>query len=150
MGQTIKRYPVVEVAIRCYSSAPLASGHERSLEGDVICVRQPSNGVGMQEMRDFLWLRISGWEENDFGVLQDGVDDGDTENPTRYEKRRYQIPLKRLEAACPAFDEAAARDRALIYQPFLGVDEDTGLYTFTGKPLEATGLVFDVMTQRYR
>lgn len=142
MGQTIKRYPVVEVAIRCYSSAPLASGHERALEGDVICVRPPLNGIGMQEMRDFLWLRISGWEDNDLAALQTVVDG--------YEKRRYQIPLKRLKAACPAFDEARARDRTQVYQPFLGVDEDTGLFTFTGRPLEATGLVFDVTTLRYR
>jgi hypothetical protein len=46
MGQTHRKYPVWEVAILCRTNAPLASGHERAVEGDIIAVRPPAQGIG--------------------------------------------------------------------------------------------------------
>ena len=141
MGQTIKRYPIVEVALLCQNNAPLASGHERAICGDIVAVRPPNTGVGMLEMHRYLWLRLSGWEEGPFGTLTTGV--------PGYEKRRYQIPLTRLKAIMPAFDLDKAQSAGVVYQPFLNVDEDTGVFLGQSKPLDVHGLVFDTATGRY-
>jgi len=146
MGQTIKRYPVVEVAILTQSHAPLASGHERAVEGDIIAVRPPSNGVGMLEMHRHLWLRVSGWEEGEFGTLTEGVRDG----AVSHEKRRHAIPLGRLKQLKADFDEGKARNPNEVYQPFLTVDEDTGLFTSCAPPFDAQGLILDKTTGRYK
>lgn len=146
MGQTRKVYPVVEVAVLLESKAPLASGHERAVEGDIIAVRPPNAGVGMLEMHRHLWLRLAGWEEGEIATLTEGAREGEV----RHEKRRYRIPLARLKQIKPDFDEAKARSTAEVYQPFLTVDEDTGLFTATTPPLDIHGLVLDTATGRYK
>lgn len=143
MGQTRRRYPVRELALRVFSSAPLASGHERALMGDVIECRPPGVGLGWMEMSRFLWLRVEGLEENDAGMLHQPREG--------WEKRRYQIPLARLAAIVPGFNVARATDLADIYQPFLPVDEETGRFLegVAVPPLPVEGLIFDVVTGRF-
>ncbi len=151
MSEIHRRYPVVEVAILTVSNAPLASGHERAVEGDIICVRPPQTGVGAMEMHRHLWLRLSGWEEEECAALTDGASNGiEGAGEVRYEKRRYQILLGRLKAIVPGFDPARARDQGQVYQPFLAVDEESGFFTSQAPPLDATGLVFDVVARRFR
>lgn len=146
MGQTHKVYPVVEVAVLLESKAPLASGHERAVEGDIIAVRPVNAGVGMLEMHRHLWLRLSGWEEGEIAELTRSAEEGGQ----RHEKRRYRIPLARLKVILPGFDEAKARSKAEVYQPFLTVDEDSGLFASTTPPLDMNGLVLDTATGRYK
>lgn len=141
MGQTIRRYPILEVSVQTFSRRPVdPSGHERSLEGDIITARSPTAGIGRLEMHGHLWLHLEGCEENDRWL---------TEPCVGYQKRRYQIPLPRLAELFPWFDLARARDIAEVYQPFLLVDEDTGLYVIRGRPLDLHGIVFDTETRRY-
>jgi hypothetical protein len=144
MGQTIKRYPVLEVAVLTQSHAPLASGHERAVEGDIIAARPPLAGIGMLEMHRHLWLRLDGIEEGEVS-LTESVRDGQT----AYEKRRYQIPLARLAQLVPGFDPDKARNTTEVYQPFCVTDEDSGLFATAEVPLDVRGLVFDTLTGEY-
>lgn len=140
MGQTNRRFPVYEVAVLTQSHAPLASGHERAVEGDIIAVRPPLRGIGMLEMHRHLWLRVDGFEEGELSL---------TANVPGFEKRRYQIPLARLAEAVPGFDPAQARNPTAVYQPFCVTDEDTGVFATAVTPLDAHGLVFDTLTGEY-
>lgn len=145
MGQTNRVYPVVEVALSCTAHAPLDSGHERKLTGDIIAVRPPNMGIGLMEGHRYLWLRLDSWEEEQTGQLTMSVQEGDV----AYEKRRYQIPLERLKAIVPAFDVDRALDPTDPYQPFLSVDLETGLFLSAAPPLDIHGLVLDVVTGEY-
>lgn len=140
MAETYRSYPVVEVALSVQSLHESA-GHERLQEGDIVECRPPSDAVGRLEMSRFLWLRLSGLEGGQYAALSTGVEG--------FEKRRYRIPLERLAAVWPGFDVARARDPVEVYQPCLGLDEDTGRYVWAAAPLEAAGLVQDVVTGEY-
>lgn len=137
-------YPVKEIAISLFSYAPLSSGHERVIEGDIVAVRDPDIGVGRKEVEEFLWLRVEGLEESEFDRLTDYVQDSTSD--IVYDKRRYCIPLERLIEADPEFDINLATDDDRIYQPFLLVDYDTD-YSFVLEdghlPFQVSGLIYD-------
>jgi len=143
-------YPVKEIAISLVSYAPLSSGHERSIEGDIIAVRTPNVGVGREEVENYLWLRVEGLEESEFDRLTDTIEDSTSD--IVYDKRRYTIPLERLVEADPGFDINLALDDDRIYQPFLLVDYDTD-YTFVLEdghlPFQVSGLIYDKVTGEY-
>lgn len=146
MGETNAVYPVCELALSLESCTPLAGGHERKLAGDIIACRVPGSGIGTAEAHSYLWLRVEGLEENVCARLTDRVEEGGA----AFDKRRYCIPLERLQAVVPTFDIARALDPLDLYQPFLVVDED-GPYTFLTMtpPLAAEGLIFDKVTGAY-
>lgn len=154
MGWTSRDYPVAEIALSLEYGGVLASGHERKIVGDIIAIRKPSAGIGMAEMKRFLWLRVEGLEENEFGTLTmlESEEGGPGEDLTSYDKRRYCIPLERLKALYPDFDINRALDSDDIYQPFLPVDEDGPALYLTSSvvaPLSVEGLVFDKRTRTY-
>lgn len=146
MGQTRRQYPVMEVVLACEDCAPLPSGHERKLAGDIIGMRPitaPQAGkVGSGEQHRYLWLRLTGLEENDWPQLMESLDG--------FDKRRYCIPLSRLAQRVPGFDVAQAMNPAVAYQPFCLVDEDSPFpFLTTHRPLDVHGLVFDKAIGRY-
>lgn len=149
MSETFINYPIREIAISTENSAPLNSGHERKLEGDIVAVRNVSNGIGSGETKKFIWLRVEGLEKLEMDVLIEPL----TEEPfeTIYDKRRYCIPLERLQKFVPTFDINRAKDATDIYQPFLNIDEDNFLYLegTESKTLRIEGLVFDKVTGGY-
>lgn len=140
MAETIRRYPTVEIALSLQDMAPLASGHERKQVGDIIDVRKVSSVVGLQEMHKYLWLRVSGLEESDFS-LNVGIEG--------FDKRRYCIPLERLQTIAPDFNIEDALDTSTIYQPFILTDKETGLFMANGPVFDVHGLVFDKVTGEY-
>ena len=155
MGYTNPNYPVMEIAINTENHAPNGE-NERSLEGDIIAVRKPLDYIGTKEANTFLWLLVEGLEENEIARLNEIFyepfsADGSfsDENKVKYDKRRFCIPLERLKQIVPTFDEIKARDRNLVYQPFLPVDEDTGYFITKAKPLNVHGLIFDKQLGKY-
>jgi len=144
MGDLNPNYPVMEIAISLVSYAPLASGTERILTGDIAAVRHPDVGVGRKEVEEYMWLRIEGLEENEFYDLTELIED--STSGIIYDKRRYCIPLEKIEEIDPDFDIDLALDNDRIYQPFLLVDYDED-YTFVLEdghlPLQVSGLVYD-------
>lgn len=147
MSDINPNYPVMEIAVSLISYSPLESGHERIIEGDIVAIRRPNIGVGIQEAINFLWLRIEGLEESEFYRLTDSI----TTSASDFDKRRYCIPLEKLEEIDNEFDVDLALISDLIYQPFLTLDEDD--YTFILEdghlPLQVSGLVFDKVTGEY-
>ena len=152
-------YPVQEIAIFLQSKATLASGAERAQEGDIIEVRDPSDGIGLAEAHRYLWLHVEGLETGEYSRLKQNLtepltivrDDRVDQYPPVFDKRRYSIPLESLEIVAPFFDAARARDPADPYQPVLPIDlddDDTRFQHvfFTGtarSPLRTEGLIFD-------
>lgn len=151
MGQTDRKYPIMEIGLSLISRSPLASGHERLQVGDIISVHPPSLGLGLKEVNVFLWLLVGDFEENEYAGLKQFIYQGSrfpgekllAEN--LYDKRRYCIPLKRLQKVYPVLDIARALDVNTIYQPFLPLDEDNMLF-LEGRgepPFSVHGLIFD-------
>ena len=152
-------YPVKEIALYLRSRAPLATGAPRAQEGDIIEVRDPSLGIGLQEAHDVLWLLVEGLKAQEFSFLKEPLTDPLTERRddkvvqinTLVEKHRYSIPLERLAAVAEFFDIARARDVTDPYQPFLPIDLDdsdvrlhyTHLPGTAPSPQRFEGLVFD-------
>jgi len=149
MSELDPNYPVKEIAISLISYAPLQSGHERIIEGDIVAVRDPNIGVGRKEVEEFLWLRVEGLESSEFDRLTDNIQSSTGEN---YDKRRYTIPLEKFEELDTEFDINLALDDDRIYQPFLLVDYDTD-YTFVLEdghlPFQVSGLIYDKVTGEY-
>ena len=143
-------YPTMEIAISLVDYAPLASGHERVLVGDIIAVRKPDYGIGTKELENFLWLRVEGLEEDEFSKLTDNISDS-TSNII-YDKRRYCIPLEKLYELEPTFDIDLATTAGSIYQPFLFVDYESD-YSFimenTQLPFQVFGLIYDKVIGDY-
>jgi len=143
-------YPTMEVAISLVDYAPLASGHERVLAGDIIAVRKPDTGIGTKELEDFLWLRLEGLEEDEFSKLTDNISDS-TSNII-YDKRRYCIPLERLLELDSTFDIDLTLQAGSKYQPYLFVDYELD-YSFVLEnplqPFEVSGLVYDKVIGDY-
>ena len=143
MSELDPNYPVKEIAISLISYAPLQSGHERIIEGDIVAVRDPNIGVGRKEVEEFLWLRVEGLESSEFDRLTDNIQSSTGEN---YDKRRYTIPLEKFEELDTEFDINLALDDDRIYQPFLLVDYETD-YTFVledgNLPFQVSGLIYD-------
>ena len=113
--------------------------------------RRPMVGIGLKEAKTFLWLLVDGlaaWELPELThVLMEPLDPTrlyePPENYTRYDKRRFSIPLERLQTIYPSLDLNRARDENDAYQPFYTLDTDNNLWLTSQPPLQATGLVFD-------
>ena len=149
MSELDQNYPVMEIAISLVNYAPLDSGHERVLVGDIVTVRKPDIGVGRFEVYNYLWLRVEGLEESEFSRLTDSIVSSAGE---KYDKRRYGIPLEKLEELDPEFDADLALDTDNIYQPFLVVDYLDEYYFILEddhQPFQINGMVFDKETQEY-
>jgi len=143
MPQTYQQFRVWEAGLLIPSYAGDAGG-ERGLSGDIITVREPTNGVGLREMGHLLYLRIDGLDDYDMQALMEPLYEGET----WYDKRRYCIPFERLNELHP-LDFDRLYDVSDVYQPFLHVDSETGLYLFDAHVFNVDGLVFDKMTQTY-
>lgn len=155
MAGTYRADIVREVALATNDFADLASLHERAKFFDIISCRPPKGGTAKMCRAQVLWILIEGPDDT-MWRLKDPLslprrDDGDFQrDDIAYDKRRYCIPLSRLEAFGFSFDEARARDQADDYQPFMGgVDEDTGLWFTPRRPLRFEGLIFDKITGKY-
>jgi len=148
MSDINTNYPVMEIALSLVSYTPLESGHERVIEGDIVAVRNPGTGVGRKEVEEFLWLRIEGLEDSEFDRLTQTVETTAGE----FDKRRFCIPLEKLEELDPEFDIDLALEDDRIYQPFLLVDYETD-YSFILEdghlPFEVNGLIYDKVTGEY-
>jgi len=151
MSELDPNYPVMEIAISLVSYAPLASGHERVIEGDIVAVRKPDEGIGREEAMNFLWMRVEGLEESEFVKLTDYVVDS-TSNIV-YDKRRYCIPLEKLVEADPEFDLELALEDEFMYQPFLFVDYEDRTFYFLLEdghlPFQVSGFVYDKVIGDY-
>lgn len=141
MGHTNLKFPVMEILLSTVSYAGLKSGHERKLAGDIVGVRHVNIGAGLRELKRYLWLRVEGIEENDYPFLKKGV--------KGFDKSRFCIPLHRLVQFNSAFDIEKAQDINIIYQPFIPVDEETGLWLYEPNPMNIMGLVYDKETGIY-
>ena len=120
MGQTNPNYPVMQMIVSILNNRSLASGHERTQEGDIISVRKLGRpAMGFKEIHDYLWLYVQGLEENKWTALArelyDPVSEEEEGVPPHFDKRRFCVPLARLKRVVPSLDLARVRDRADIY-----------------------------------
>ena len=108
-------------------------------EGLILDVMPDRGFVGLEEGREFLWLRLRGTPVEVYGGLHNSL---------------YRIPFSRLEWArkLAPVDWSRVRNRNDLYQPFLGVMQEqpeTGRYDSNGLVLDAWGLIWDVMGERW-
>ena len=162
MTEWNKTYPLIEVAVstRSYSAD---GGGDRVQEGDIVAARIVTEGpgyagIGLKEAKTFLWVRLEGVEEDNIQYLIDAVSE---EHPGRFEelepsatkldKRRYCIPLSRLQSYFPELDINKACDPNDPYQPFLTIDPEDDKYLTLAprEPLNVEGLIFDKVTRTY-
>ena len=142
MSELNPNYPVMEMAISLVDHAPLESGHERVLAGDIIAVRYPDIGIGLKEAKAFLWIRVEGLEEHELRLLDRSI--------KGFDKRRYCIPLEKIKEIRPSFDVDLAMDENIIYQPFLTIDYETDYcFILEEPPFQISGLVYDKLTGEY-
>lgn len=151
MSELDPNYPTMEIAISLVSYAPLTSGHERIIEGDIVAVRKPDQGIGREEAMNFMWMRVEGLEEHEFHKLTDYIEDSTSH--IVYDKRRYCIPLEKIYEIDPDFDVDAALEEKHIYQPFLFVDYDDRSFEFILEdghlPFQVSGLIYDKVIGDY-
>ncbi len=148
MPFTFRNSRIRQLGLYVKSEAPLATGHERIQEGDIGVVLDPNEGITGSERYHYLWLRVEGLDDSDMDRLQD------PNQPVRggkafWDKRRHCIPFRRLKEIYPPLDLAKVGDPIDKYQPFLPIDNDTGLFLAARPPLSVFGLIFDKETQRY-
>lgn len=135
---------IVEVAI-CTDNLPdNTAGGERAKEGDIVATRPPGSRIGTKEGKLFLWLRLDDLTYEQYVLAQVLEEDG-----VRYDKRRFCIPLSRLEQLDSNFSPSRTRDQDDMYQPYLTVDEETYEFVSIGSAFQAQGLVYDKVTQSY-
>lgn len=99
---------IVEVCIAAHDFGP-----GRAQEGDIIAIREPQLHIGLKEGRDFLWFLADDSELPDPALLE-----GDAPGL----KKRFNIPLARLQAKFGQFNLSRARNPDDWYQPFRGTD----------------------------
>lgn len=149
---TPRSYPTVEIAIDVENRPP-----EFKQEGDIATIRPPNIGIGLKEAKNRIWLLVDGLEQLEFSnfhysVLEPYDATGayhPHENYTRYDRRRYCVPLDRLQTVFPSLDLNRARDMNDAYQPFFTLDEDNYLWLTDRIPLSVEGLVFDKVIGDY-
>ncbi len=150
MGETNPTYPVMEIALSMENAPDNVSGTERKKIGDIVAIRKPGTHCGSQETKRYLWLRIEGLEENVFAVFTQQVfEPTDPETGLAFDKRRYCIPLGRLQTLYPALNQVRARDPLDFYQPFVTVDSEDFSFVAADPPYQVAGLVFDKATGDY-
>jgi hypothetical protein len=143
MPYTYRDYPVREVAIAVEDCRDNPGGGERKKSGDIVNVRAPKTGMGNAGRANTLRILVEGPDTSFLDQLTEHFEEGDT----RFDKRRYCIPLHRLPAAV---DVNRVKDISDIYQPFLPIDEDTNLHLGASlRPLRIEGLIFDKTTGKY-
>ena len=148
---TPRSYPTVEIAIDVENRPP-----EFKQEGDIATVRPPYIGIGLKEAKNRIWLLVDGLEQLEFGdfhysVLEPYDPTGaylPKENYTRFDRRRYCVPLARLHQVF-TIDLNRARDMNDAYQPFYTMDEDNYLWLTDRIPLSIEGLIFDKVIGDY-
>lgn len=93
---------LVEVCIAAHDSQ---SGN--TLEGDILCIRKPSGGIGKKEGKDFLWLLMDEADLPEGSILKS-------------DPQRLGIDLEELAASRPdlELDLAKCRCPNTWYQPF--------------------------------
>lgn len=125
--------PIVEIAVSVNNRGP-----GRVQEGDISVVRKPSIGIGLNEMRWYLWLWI---ELGDIPalILADGYHE---------HKRRYAIDMFTLKKIRPDIDMGRVTDTFECYQPFVSVDRQTGLFQRLPESLPGQDLIIDKQTGR--
>lgn len=134
---------IMEVAI-AVQNAPDDSGGERMKEGDIIALRPAGTGIGSQEAKNFIWLRLEAvYTRSEFDQLKEAVYEPDEATGERYDKRKYCIPFAKLQEFDPSFDINRARDIADLYQPYLVTDEEDYTFVTTNLPFQISGLVYD-------
>jgi len=144
MGETNPNYPTMEIALCMVNAPDNADGTERMKKGDIIAIRKPADFIGTQEGKIFLWLHIEGPEENEFALFAQQVyEPTDPETGTRFDKRRYEIPLGRLQILYPALNQSRATDPNDFYQPFLLIDSEDYEIVAADPAYAVSGLVFD-------
>jgi hypothetical protein len=144
MGVTNPNYPTMEIALCMVNAPDNADGTERMKKGDIIAIRKPADFIGSQEGKIFLWLHIDGPEENEFAAFAQQVyEPTDPETGERFDKRRYEVPLGRLQVLYPAFNQSRATDPNDFYQPFLLIDSEDFEIVAADPAYVVSGLVFD-------
>jgi len=151
MGETNPTYPDREIAISLEEADDNPSGAERKKRGDIIASRPLGTSfIGEKEGKKYIWLRVEGLEENEFGEFASPVyEPDDPDSGLVFDKRRYNIPLERLEIVYPAFNSARAVDLDDFYQPFFLVDSEDFEIISADPPFVVSGLVFDKVTGDY-
>lgn len=149
MGDTNPNFPTREIVIALENAPDNASGTERIKIGDIIAVRPPGSFIGRLESRRYLWLHIDGLEENTFAIFMKQVFEPTDPQGTPYDKRRYCIPLDRLEIVYPALNQTRALDLDDFYQPFLTIDSEDFEILTAGSPFDVNGLIFDKVIGDY-
>lgn len=156
MGYTNRKFISKEIAILTEEYPDHDT--ERGCVGDIIVVRHKHGVIGLKEATNLIWLRVDGFEENDYEPLMYSNLDvswdfkGQEPDIIRFDKRRFCIPLKRLKQLFPSFDIDRAKDTEDAYQPFITMDfSDSGYYYYLAyeKPLSIYGLVYDKTIQDY-
>ena len=144
MGVTNPNYPTMEIALCMVNAPDNPDGTERMKKGDIIAIRKPADFIGSQEGKIFLWLHIDGPEENEFAAFAQQVyEPTDPETGERFDKRRYEVPLGRLQVLYPAFNQSRATDPNDFYQPFLLIDSEDFEIVAADPAYAVSGLVFD-------
>lgn len=127
MPQTYRAYPVVEIALACFTRPG------RVEEGDIVACRAPLGMIGTAEAHQFLWLLVEGLDASGLHRLDQPWYSAYTGPQPAFDanlvgKRRFCIPFRKLQQVHPGFDPGRARNPADLYQPFLPVETDTGYY----------------------
>lgn len=143
MPETYTQCSVWEVAI-----AVSTKSRESSMnEGDIVAVRKAGpQGIGTGEMKDFLWVRVCGWDDAQVARLTEAIGHSSGRS---FQKRRFQIPLGRLrQVVGPPFSLSRAHDRQVAHQPCLVPAEpeyvvltETGVSTVNMIGYQGTGRV---------
>lgn len=150
MSETNPNYPTMEIALAMENAPDNPSGTERKKKGDVIAIRKPGTFIGTQEGKRYIWLMIEGLEENEFAAFTQQVyEPTDPETGDPFDKRRYCIPLGRLQTVYPALDQARATDPNDFYQPFVLIDSEDFSIISADPPYQVSGLIFDKATGDY-
>ena len=138
MGQILKVYPIRQLEVFCGHYQDTLD-NERLKLGDIIVARPPKNYIGFGQMYRSIWIPVEGLEEGEMNQLESRI----VEDGVNFDKRRYCVPLLRLKEIVPSFKVNRALDSTDLYQPFLTLDEETGIIFRVDPPLEAQGLIWD-------
>lgn len=149
MGETNPTYPVREVAIALENAPDNPSGAERKKKGDIVAIRASGEAIGAQEGKRYLWLRIEGLEENEMSLFTQQVREPTFPTGEPFDKRRYCVPLGRVQTLYPSFNMTRALDSNDFYQPFVLIDSEDFSIVTADAPWQVSGLVFDKATGDY-
>lgn len=143
-------YPVMEIAVATESLPDNPSGAERKKVGDIIAIRKSGQAIGTKEGKKYIWMHIEGLEEDEFTALTLQVyEPTDPETGQPFDKRRYCVPMAKIQEVYPLFDESRALDTDDLYQPFVILDTENYSYISIDPPFQVSGLVWDKALGEY-